>query len=103
MDEIRAELWEAIRHLFPENAVAIPLEQGDLLVSWKMNDDTFRPNRRSAPIYLRFDPVLIEKMKNATTKQREVIAAREAETVKAGLWGYQPDDPLHNARFIVLG
>jgi hypothetical protein len=31
MDEIRAEFWEAIRHLFPDNAVAIALEQGDLL------------------------------------------------------------------------
>jgi hypothetical protein len=103
MDEIRAELWEAIRHLFPENAVAIPLEQGDLLVSWKTNDDGIRPNKRSAPIYLRFDPLLIEAMRVATPKQREMIASREVETVKAGLWGYEPDDPLHNARFIVLG
>lgn len=103
MDEIRAELWEAIRHLFPENAVAIPLEQGDLLVSWKTSDDTFRPNKRSAPIYLRFEPMLIEKMRLASVDQRGVITAREVETVKAGLWGYQPDDPLLNARFIVLG
>lgn len=103
MDEIRAEFWEAMRHLFPENAVAIPLQQGDLLVSWKTNDDPFRPNKRSAPIYLRFDPVLVERMRLASPREREGLAEREVETVKAGLWGYQPDDPLHNARFIVLG
>jgi hypothetical protein len=103
MDEIRAEFWEAVRHLFPENAVAIPLEQGDLLISWKTDDDPFRPNKRSAPIYLRFEPALLEEMRLASPKQREIIAGREVETVKAGMWGYEPDDPLHNARFIVLG
>ena len=103
MDEIRAEFWEAMRHLFPENAVAVPLEHGDLLISWKTNDDPFRPTKRSAPIYLRFEPALVEKMRLASPRQREILAAREVETVKAGLWGYQPDDPMHNARFIVLG
>ena len=103
MDEIRAEFWEAIRHLFPANAVAIALEHGDLLISWKTNDDPFRPNKRSAPIYLRFDDVLMEGMRQASPRQREIITARQVDTVKAGLWGYQPDDPLHNARFIVLG
>jgi hypothetical protein len=103
MDEIRAEFWEALRHLFPENAVAIPLEHGDLLISWKTNDDPFRPNKRSAPIYLRFERTLLEAMGQATPRQRELLAARQVDTVKSGLWGYQPDDPLHNARFIVLG
>ena len=50
MDDIRTEFWESLRHLFPDNAVAIALEHGDLLVSWKTNDDPFRPNKRSAPI-----------------------------------------------------
>jgi hypothetical protein len=103
MDEIRAEFWEALRHLFPDNAVAIALEQGDLLISWKTNDDPFRPHKRSAPIYLRFDTTLLKAMQQASPRQRELLAAREVDTVKAGLWGYQPDDPLHNARFIVLG
>jgi hypothetical protein len=103
MDEIRAEFWEALRHLFPDNAVAIALEHGDLLISWKTNDDPFRPNKRAAPIYLRFEIALLEAMRQASPKQREVLAAREVDTVKAGLWGYQPDDHLHNARFIVLG
>jgi hypothetical protein len=103
MDEIRAEFWEALRHLFPQNAVAIALEHGDLLISWKTNDDPFRPNKRSAPIYLRFEAALLETMRQASPRQREALAAREVDTVKAGLWGYEPDDPLHNARFIVLG
>jgi hypothetical protein len=103
MDEIRAEFWEAMRHLFPENAVAVPLEQGDLLISWKTGDDPFRPNKRSAPIYLRFEPALLEKMRLASPRQREIIVMREVDTVKAGMWGYEPDDPLQNARFIVLG
>lgn len=103
MDEIRAEFWEAVRHLFPADAVAIALEHGDLLISWKTHDDPFRPNKRSAPIYLRFDPALLASMRDASPRQREILAGQEVETVKAGLWGYQPDDPLHNARFIVLG
>lgn len=103
MDEIRAEFWEALRHLFPSNAVAIALEHGDLLISWKTNADPFRPNKRSAPIYLRFDQALLQAMQQATPRQREILTAREVDTVKAGLWGYQPDDPLDNARFIVLG
>lgn len=103
MDDLRAEFWEALRHLFPDNAVAVPLENGDLLISWKTNDDPFRPNKRSAPIYLRFDAALLTEMQMATSKARELIASRSVETVKAGLWGYQPDDPLLNARFIVLG
>ena len=103
MDEIRAEFWEALRHLFPDNAVAIALEHGDLLISWKTNDDPFRPNKRSAPIYLRFEPALLDAMQKASPRQREVLAAHEVDTVKAGLWGYEPDDRMHNARFIVLG
>lgn len=103
MDDIRTEIWEAIRHLFPDNVVAIALEQGDVLVSWKTNEDRFRPNKRSAPIYLRFDPALVAKMRLASPKQRESMVAREVDTVKAGLWGYQPEEPLQNARFIVLG
>lgn len=103
MDEIRAEFWEALQHLFPSNAVAIALEHGDLLISWKTNDDPFRPNRRSAPIYLRFERALMQAMQQASPRQREILTTREVDTVKAGLWGYQPDDPLHNARFIVLG
>ena len=103
MDDIQAEFWEAMHHLFPANAVVIALERGDLLISWKTGDDPFRPNKRSAPIYLRFDPALVATMRAATPRQREILAGREVETVKAGLWGYQPDDPLHHARFIVLG
>lgn len=103
MDDLRAEFWEALRHLFPDNAVAVALENGDLLISWKTNDDPFRPNKRSAPIYLRFDTALLNEMQVATPKVREVIAGRSVDTVKAGLWGYEPDDPLMNARFIVLG
>ncbi|MDQ6881345.1 MAG: hypothetical protein M3150_04545 [Pseudomonadota bacterium] len=103
MDEIRTEFWEAMRHLFPANAVAILLEQGDLLVTWKTNDDPVRPDKRSTPIHLRFDAALLDMMASATAKEREVLAAREADTVKKGLWGYEPDNPLQHARFIVLG
>lgn len=103
MDDLRTEFWEVLQHLFPDNAVAVALENGDLLISWKTNDDPFRPNKRSAPIYLRFDAALLTEMQMATFKARELIASRSVETVKAGLWGYKPDDPLLNARFIVLG
>ncbi|MCY7317649.1 MAG: hypothetical protein LH617_02780 [Ramlibacter sp.] len=103
MDDIRAEFWEALRHLFPDNAVAVALEQGDLLISWKTDDDPFRPNKRSAPIYLRFEATLMTQMRLASPGARELLTAREVETVRAGLWGYEPDDPLLNARFIVLG
>lgn len=103
MDEIRAEFWNALRQLFPDNAVAIALEHGDLLISWKTNDDPFRPNKRAAPIYLRFESALLKAMRDASPRQREVVAAQQVDTVKAGLWGYQPDSSLHNARFIVLG
>lgn len=103
MDDIRAEFWEQIRFLFPENAVAMPLEQGDLLVSWKTNDDPVRPHKRATPIYLRFEPALLQEMRSADAGQRQAIAARHVDTVKAGLWGYQPDHTVQNARFIVLG
>ena len=103
MDEIRAEFWQAISHLFPDNAVAIALEQGDLLISWKTEDDPLRPNKRSSPIYLRFDPALVAAMREASPRQREILASQQVDTVKAGLWGYQPDDLLQNARFILLG
>ncbi|GAC1603891.1 MAG: hypothetical protein NVS3B2_08780 [Ramlibacter sp.] len=103
MDEIRGEIWDALRHLFPENAVALALEQGDLLISWKTNDDPFRPNKRTSPIYLRLDPSLLERMRSASPRQRELIATSQIDTVKHGLWGYEPDHTLHKARFIGLG
>lgn len=103
MDEIRGEIWDAVLHLFPENAVALAMANGDLLISWKTNDDPFWPNKRASPIYLRFDPSLIERMRRSSPKQRELIALGQVETVKAGLWGYEPENQLHNARFIVLG
>jgi hypothetical protein len=103
MDEIRGEMWEALRHLFPENAVALALENGDVLISWKTNDDPFHPHKRTSPIYLRFDPLLIERMRSASPNQRQLIAAAQVDTVKAGLWGYQSDDEVHSARFIGVG
>ncbi len=103
MDEIRGEIWHAVRQLFPENAVALPLDNGDLLISWKTNDDPFRPNKRTSPIYLRFEPSLIERVRSSGPKQRELIASGQVETVKAGLWGYEPENHMHKARFIVLG
>lgn len=103
MDEIRAEFWEQIRSLFPENAVAVQLEHGALLVSWKTNDDPVHPHKRSTPIYLRFEPALLERMRRASATERRAIAAREVDTVKAGLWGYEPENTVQNARFIVLG
>lgn len=103
MDDIRAEIWGAVRHLFPENAVAVPLQQGDLLVSWKTLDDPGRPNKRSTPIYLRFEASLLENIRGSDPAGRERFMAREIETVKAGMRGYQTHDPLQKARFIVLG
>jgi hypothetical protein len=103
MDEIRAEFWEQIRSLFPENAVDLPLEHGDLLVSWKINDDPVHPHKRSTPIYLRFEPALLERMRRVSAPERQAIAAREVHTVKTGLCGYEPDNRVQNARFIVLG
>jgi hypothetical protein len=103
MDELSAEIWEALKHLFPENAVALPLSNGDLLVSWKTNNDPFRPNKRTSPIYLRFDPSLLERMRVASPDQRQRIATGQVDSVKAGLWGYDPEAEVHKARFIVLG
>lgn len=103
MDPIRTAFWEAWRHLFPPNAQAIQLSNGNLVIAWALARDPQALFEMSTPVTVRFEPGLLASMAQASAAQRRRIAAGLEMTFRAGLLGYDPYARVPQARVIVLG
>lgn len=103
MDPVRAAFWDAFRHLFPPNAQAIQLSNGNLVIAWALARDPKALFEMSTPVTVRFEPELLASMTQASAVQRRRIAASQELAIRAGLLGYDPYTRVPQARVIVLG
>ena len=103
MDPIHCAFWDAYRHLFPPNAQAIQLSNGNLVIAWALARDPQALFEMSTPVTVRFEPELLASMAQASAVQRRRIAASQEMTFRAGLLGYDPYARVPQARVIVLG
>jgi hypothetical protein len=103
MDNVRTVFWQAYRHLFPPHALAAQTPNGSLVISWSIQDEPQARYPYAAPVMLRFDQVLVDKMWNSDARQRLRIAQRHEPTLREGLRGYDPFASVPNARVVVIG
>ena len=103
MDPVRTAFWDAYRHLFPPNAQAVQLSNGNLVIAWALARDPQALFEMSTPVTVRFEPQLLASMAQASAVQRRRIAASQEMTFRAGLLGYDPYTRVPQARVIVLG
>lgn len=103
MDPVRAACWDAWRHLFPPNAQAVQLSNGNLVIAWALARDPQALFEMSTPVTVRFEPQLLASMAQASAVQRRRIAASQEMGIRAGLLGYDPYAKVPQARVIVLG
>ncbi|HSV84698.1 MAG TPA: hypothetical protein VLK85_36300 [Ramlibacter sp.] len=103
LDSVRSVFWQAYRHLFPPHSLAAQTSNGSVLISWSIMDEPDARFPYAAPVMLRFDPDLLERMWNAPPAQRLRLAERHEPTLREGLRGYDPFARFPNARVVIIG
>ena len=103
LDNVRAVFWKAYRHLFPPHALAAQTPNGNVVISWSIQDEPDARHPYAAPVMLRFEPALLEAMWKADPRQRVGLARRHEAALRDGLRGYDPFARFPNARVVVLG
>lgn len=94
-------VWSRIRRFFPSHAQALQTPAGALEVTWSLPGE--RGSRYATPILVRLEPGWVDDLEEADDWGRDVMVAKAAETVRLGLFGYEPDTALPQARVIVVG
>ena len=103
LDPIRAQFWEAFRHLFPAHAKAVQTKSGSLIISWSIKGDAAARFPYATPIAVRFEEELTRAMEASDPEQRQQLAQRQEPILRAGMIGYDPFAAVPKARVIVLG
>jgi hypothetical protein len=103
LDNVRAAFWEAYRHLFPPHALAAQTANGNLVISWSVQDEPDARYPYAAPVMLRFDQELVDRMWNAEPRQRIRLAQKQEPVLRDGMRGYDPFARVPNARVVVIG
>lgn len=94
-------VWNRIRRFFPAHAEVLQTPAGALEISWCLTGET--GSRYATPILVRLERGWVADMEQADDWGRAVMVAKAAETVRLGMFGYEPDPPLPQARVIVVG
>jgi hypothetical protein len=103
LDNVRAVLWQAYRHLFPPHALAAQTGNGNMVISWSVMDDPLAPHPYAAPVMLRIAPELLQALWRVEPRARMRIAQNHEPTLREGLRGYDPFSRFPNARVISIG
>jgi hypothetical protein len=103
MDEVHLDVWHAVRHLFPADAVATEPKPGWINVTWSIAGHAEADGIDATPVLLKIEPPLLNVMWTSSSERRNAIAARQEATVRAGMAGYNPRASLPNLRVVVLG
>jgi hypothetical protein len=82
LDDVRAAFWQAYRHLFPPHALAAQTGAGAIVISWSVADDPHALHPYAAPVVLRFDTGLLERMAQADADERSRLALQEEPTLR---------------------
>lgn len=94
-------VWSRIRRFFPPHAEVLQTPAGALEITWCLTGD--RGSRYATPVLVRLERAWVADVEAADDWGRSVMAARAAETVRLGMFGYEPQAPLPQARVIVVG
>jgi hypothetical protein len=103
MDNVRSVFWQSYRHLFPPHSLAAQTPNGSVVISWSIMDEPDAKYPYAAPVMLRFDEALMDKMRDAEPPQRIRIAEKHEPLLRQGLRGYDPFARFPNARVVVIG
>lgn len=103
LDSVRSVLWLSYRHLFPPHSMAKQTPNGSVVISWSVMDDPQAMYPYAAPVMLRFDPSLVDKMSRSELAEQVDLARKHEPALRAGLRGYDPFARFPNARVVVLG
>ena len=103
LDNLRSVFWQAYKHLFPPHALAAQTGNGNLVISWSVADDPHAVHPYAAPVLLRFEKDLVDRMQQAAVRDRIRMALDQEPTLREGLRGYDPFARLPNARVINVG
>ena len=103
LDNVRAVLWQAYRHLFPPHALAAQTGSGNIVISWAVMDDPQAPHPYAAPVMLRIEPELVQALWSVEPRARMRMAQAHEPTLREGLRGYDPFARIPNARVVTIG
>jgi hypothetical protein len=103
MDEVHLGVWQAVRHLFPAEAVATEPKPGWISITWSIAPDSDSSQSFATPILLKIEHPLLKVMWTTSTERRKAIATRQEATVRTGMLGYNPNASLPDIRVVVLG
>ena len=103
LDNVRSVFWQSYRHLFPPHALAAQTPNGSVVISWSIMDEPDARYPYAAPVMLRFDEDLMERMWSVDARQRIRIAQKHEPALREGMRGYDPYARFPNARVVVIG
>lgn len=103
LDNVRSVFWDSYKHLFPPHSLAAQTPNGSLVISWSIQDEPGARYPYAAPVMLRFEQDLVDRMWNADERQRARMAARHEGLLREGMRGYDPFARVPNARVVTIG
>jgi hypothetical protein len=106
LDEPQQAVWQAIRHLFPADAMVDQTDYGYMLVSWPLEGRQQGGRRGShfaAPIVIRLEPGLMLALWTCDPAERDAIAREQEPVVRQHLTGYDAHARVPTCGVIVLG
>ncbi len=103
LDAVRADAWKAWRHLFPPHSLAAQTPNGNIVVSWSVQDDPSATSPYAAPIMIKLEDHLVDLMTTCDAAQRRSIARHHEQELRAGMRGYDPYAHQPSARVVVIG
>ena len=83
--------------------ITVPGAAGDIPARLYRPADPDARYPYAAPVMIRFEPDLIDRMWHSDARQRRRIAANHEAALREGLRGYDPYACVPNARIVVLG
>lgn len=103
LDEAHAAVWQAIRHLFPREAMVDQADYGCLLVSWQMRGARRGSRHFAAPIIIRIEQGLLLALWTCDEGCRGEIAGLLAADVAEALQDYDPRSRVPRCGVVLLG
>ena len=101
LDDAHAAIWDAIRPLFPAQAMADQTDYGVLVVSWPLRGA--RSSHFAAPFIVRIGPGLLVALWTCDEKSRREIAMLQVEAVSEALDRYDPHSRIPTCEVVQLG
>jgi hypothetical protein len=103
VDDAHGAVWQAVRHLFPANAMVDQVGYGCLLVAWQLRHPSRRSWSFAAPVMIRIAPGLLVALWTSDGPGRRDLAELQAEVVSDALATYDPHSRVPTCDVIRLG